>query len=81
MEHSSLPLNIDMDLVPAFSSRLSLDRSIIVGIGVLGNTTSYALKAYDVDTKYHNLPTKTLNLKNHAFVGEANCVLSQDNLF
>nr|XP_043617827.1 protein BONZAI 3-like isoform X2 [Erigeron canadensis] len=34
-------------------------------------------QVYDVDTKYHNVPTKTLNLKDQDFVGEANCILSE----
>ncbi|PSS10169.1 Protein BONZAI like [Actinidia chinensis var. chinensis] len=32
---------------------------------------------YDVDTKYHNLPVKTLKLKDQEFLGEASCVLSE----
>ncbi|VFQ70923.1 unnamed protein product [Cuscuta campestris] len=32
---------------------------------------------YDVDSKYHNLPVKTLKLKDQDFLGEANCVLSE----
>ncbi|XP_048135818.1 protein BONZAI 3-like [Rhodamnia argentea] len=32
---------------------------------------------YDVDTKYHNLPVKTLKLKDQDFLGEASCVLSE----
>uniref|UniRef100_A0A2N9GI06 C2 domain-containing protein n=1 Tax=Fagus sylvatica TaxID=28930 RepID=A0A2N9GI06_FAGSY len=33
---------------------------------------------YDVDTKYHNVPVKTLKLKDQEFLGEATCVLSED---
>ncbi|PIN15780.1 Copine [Handroanthus impetiginosus] len=32
---------------------------------------------YDVDTKYHNLPVKTLDLKDQDFLGEASCVVSE----
>lgn len=32
---------------------------------------------YDVDTNYHNLPVKNLNLNEQEFLGEANCVLSE----
>ncbi|KAF9607414.1 hypothetical protein IFM89_035552 [Coptis chinensis] len=32
---------------------------------------------YDIDTKYHNLPVKMLNLKEQEFLGEASCVLSE----
>ncbi|KAL4582912.1 hypothetical protein LXL04_007473 [Taraxacum kok-saghyz] len=32
---------------------------------------------YDVDSKYHNLPTKMLKLNEQDFLGEANCVLSE----
>nr|XP_023884584.1 protein BONZAI 3-like isoform X1 [Quercus suber]XP_023884585.1 protein BONZAI 3-like isoform X2 [Quercus suber] len=32
---------------------------------------------YDVDTKYHNIPVKTLKLKDQEFLGEATCVLSE----
>ncbi|KAH7846485.1 hypothetical protein Vadar_014529 [Vaccinium darrowii] len=32
---------------------------------------------YDVDTRYHNLPVKTLKLKDQEFLGEASCVLSE----
>ncbi|PON73991.1 Protein BONZAI [Parasponia andersonii] len=32
---------------------------------------------YDVDTKYHNIPVKTLNLKDQDFLGEASCFLSE----
>ncbi|KAJ0534152.1 hypothetical protein HanPSC8_Chr09g0372021 [Helianthus annuus] len=32
-------------------------------------------RVYDVDTNYHNLSTKTLDLKDQAFVGEDNCVI------
>ncbi|KAI8547828.1 hypothetical protein RHMOL_Rhmol07G0226100 [Rhododendron molle] len=32
---------------------------------------------YDVDTKYHNIPAKTLKLKDQEFLGEASCVLSE----
>ncbi|KAH7543165.1 hypothetical protein FEM48_Zijuj02G0154200 [Ziziphus jujuba var. spinosa] len=31
---------------------------------------------YDVDTQYHNIPVKRLNLKDQDFLGEASCVLS-----
>ncbi|KAI3776610.1 hypothetical protein L1987_46396 [Smallanthus sonchifolius] len=34
-------------------------------------------RVYDVDTKYHNLSTKMLDLNDQDFVGEANCVLSE----
>ncbi|XP_042991159.1 protein BONZAI 3-like isoform X2 [Carya illinoinensis] len=33
---------------------------------------------YDVDTKFHNIPVKTLKLKDQDFLGEATCVLSED---
>ncbi|XP_021982279.1 uncharacterized protein LOC110878309 isoform X1 [Helianthus annuus] len=32
-------------------------------------------RVYDVDTNYHNLSTKMLDLKDQAFVGEDNCVI------
>ncbi|XP_043815082.1 protein BONZAI 3 isoform X1 [Manihot esculenta] len=32
---------------------------------------------YDVDTKYNNLPVKSLKLKDQEFLGEASCVLSE----
>ncbi|XP_075482065.1 protein BONZAI 3 isoform X1 [Primulina tabacum] len=32
---------------------------------------------YDVDTKYHNVPVKELQLKNQDFLGEASCVVSE----
>ncbi|KAG2694927.1 hypothetical protein I3760_08G166700 [Carya illinoinensis] len=32
---------------------------------------------YDVDTKFHNIPVKTLKLKDQDFLGEATCVLSE----
>ncbi|KAH9603973.1 hypothetical protein KSS87_023576 [Heliosperma pusillum] len=32
---------------------------------------------YDIDTKYHNIPVKTLNLRDQDFIGEANCALSE----
>ncbi|KAL1192954.1 Protein BONZAI 3 [Cardamine amara subsp. amara] len=32
---------------------------------------------YDVDTKYHNVPVKTLKLQDQDFLGEATCVLSE----
>ncbi|XP_030521094.1 protein BONZAI 3-like [Rhodamnia argentea] len=32
---------------------------------------------YDVDTKYHKVPVKTLKLKDQEFLGEASCVLSE----
>ncbi|VVA90554.1 unnamed protein product [Arabis nemorensis] len=32
---------------------------------------------YDVDTRYHNVPVKTLKLKDQDFLGEATCVLSE----
>lgn len=34
-------------------------------------------QVYDVDTKYHNLPTKMLELKGQDYLGEASCVLSE----
>ncbi|KAJ0888054.1 hypothetical protein HanRHA438_Chr09g0397751 [Helianthus annuus] len=34
-------------------------------------------RVYDVDTNYHNLSTKMLDLKDQAFVGEDNCVMSE----
>nr|XP_043617774.1 protein BONZAI 3-like [Erigeron canadensis] len=34
-------------------------------------------QVYDVDTKFHNVPTKMLDLKDHDYCGEANCVLSE----
>ncbi|XP_076919324.1 protein BONZAI 3-like [Bidens hawaiensis] len=34
-------------------------------------------RVYDVDTKYHNMSTKMLDLKVQDYVGEANCVLSE----
>ncbi|KAK4598092.1 hypothetical protein RGQ29_015549 [Quercus rubra] len=32
---------------------------------------------YDVDSKYHNIPVKTLKLNDQEFLGEATCVLSE----
>ncbi|KAB2630104.1 protein BONZAI 3-like [Pyrus ussuriensis x Pyrus communis] len=32
---------------------------------------------YDVDTQYHNVPVKTLKLKDQEFLGEGSCVLSE----
>ncbi|KAJ1417080.1 von Willebrand factor, type A [Sesbania bispinosa] len=32
---------------------------------------------YDIDTKYHSVPTKTLKLKDQEFLGEASCTLSE----
>ncbi|XP_015570574.2 protein BONZAI 3 isoform X2 [Ricinus communis] len=32
---------------------------------------------YDVDTKYHNIPVKSLKLKDQQFLGEASCFLSE----
>uniref|UniRef100_A0A1J3FL71 Protein BONZAI 3 n=1 Tax=Noccaea caerulescens TaxID=107243 RepID=A0A1J3FL71_NOCCA len=32
---------------------------------------------YDVDTQYHNVPVKTLKLKDQDYLGEATCVLSE----
>ncbi|CAL5194681.1 unnamed protein product [Lathyrus oleraceus] len=32
---------------------------------------------YDIDTKYHRVPTKTLKLNDQEFLGEANCTLSE----
>ncbi|CDP15833.1 unnamed protein product [Coffea canephora] len=32
---------------------------------------------YDIDSQYHNLPVKNLNLKDQDFLGEASCVLSE----
>ncbi|VYS45458.1 unnamed protein product [Arabidopsis thaliana] len=32
---------------------------------------------YDVDTRYHNVPVKTLKLKDQDFLGECTCVLSE----
>ncbi|KAK4751252.1 hypothetical protein SAY87_004734 [Trapa incisa] len=32
---------------------------------------------YDIDTRYHNLPTKDLNLGDQEFLGEATCMLSE----
>uniref|UniRef100_A0A7N1A979 C2 domain-containing protein n=1 Tax=Kalanchoe fedtschenkoi TaxID=63787 RepID=A0A7N1A979_KALFE len=34
-------------------------------------------QVYDVDTKYHNVPVKSINLKDQDFLGEANCNLSE----
>ncbi|KAG8383348.1 hypothetical protein BUALT_Bualt04G0003100 [Buddleja alternifolia] len=34
-------------------------------------------QVYDVDTKYHNLPVKMLNLEDQDFLGEASCVVSE----
>ncbi|KAL8047388.1 hypothetical protein ABFX02_08G238300 [Erythranthe guttata] len=34
-------------------------------------------RVYDVDTKYHNLPVKTLKLEDQDFLGEASCVVSE----
>ncbi|XP_044472152.1 protein BONZAI 3-like [Mangifera indica] len=34
-------------------------------------------RVYDVDTKYHNVPVKTLKLNDQDFLGEATCVLSE----
>ncbi|KAM7508481.1 hypothetical protein LguiA_018934 [Lonicera macranthoides] len=34
-------------------------------------------QVYDVDTKYHKLPVKTLKLKDQEFLGEGSCVLSE----
>ncbi|CAN0920649.1 Protein BONZAI 3 [Linum grandiflorum] len=35
------------------------------------------IHVYDVDTRYHNVPVKSLNLKDQDFLGEANCMLSE----
>lgn len=34
-------------------------------------------RVFDVDTKYHNIPVKTLKLNDQDFLGEASCVLSE----
>ncbi|KAI3892383.1 hypothetical protein MKX03_012601 [Papaver bracteatum] len=34
-------------------------------------------RVFDVDTKYHNIPVKSLKLNEQDFLGEANCVLSE----
>ncbi|KAM1640345.1 hypothetical protein ACFX1X_010604 [Malus domestica] len=34
-------------------------------------------RVYDVDTQYHNVPVKTLNLRDQEFLGEGSCVLSE----
>ncbi|KAM5578294.1 protein BONZAI 3-like [Rosa sericea] len=34
-------------------------------------------RVYDVDTKYHNVNVKTLDLKNQEFLGEGTCALSE----
>ncbi|KAH6756007.1 Calcium-dependent phospholipid-binding Copine family protein [Perilla frutescens var. hirtella] len=38
---------------------------------------SLIFHVYDVDSKYHNLPVKTLKLKDQDFLGEASCVVSE----
>lgn len=38
---------------------------------------SLVFHVYDIDTKYHNVPTKTLNLKDQDFLGMASCTLSE----
>ncbi|CAN1167874.1 Protein BONZAI 3 [Linum perenne] len=35
------------------------------------------IQVYDVDTRYHNVPVKSLDLKDQDFLGEANCFLSE----
>ncbi|KAG6486341.1 hypothetical protein ZIOFF_054911 [Zingiber officinale] len=35
------------------------------------------IRVYDVDTKYHNMPVKTINLNEQDYLGEASCVLSE----
>ncbi|XP_074570100.1 protein BONZAI 3 [Curcuma longa] len=35
------------------------------------------IQVYDVDTKYHNTPVKTINLNEQDYLGEASCVLSE----
>ncbi|CAN8311706.1 unnamed protein product [Cochlearia groenlandica] len=34
-------------------------------------------QVYDVDSRYHNVPVKTLKLKDQDYLGEATCVLSE----
>ncbi|XP_050115951.1 protein BONZAI 3-like isoform X2 [Malus sylvestris] len=34
-------------------------------------------RVYDVDTQYHNVPVKTLNLRDQEFLGEGSCILSE----
>ncbi|KAI3979601.1 hypothetical protein MKX01_013696 [Papaver californicum] len=38
---------------------------------------SLVFRVFDVDTKYHNIPVKSLKLNEQDFLGEANCVLSE----
>ncbi|WOK93562.1 protein BONZAI 3 isoform X1 [Canna indica] len=35
------------------------------------------IRVYDVDTKYHNVPVKALNLNEQDFLGEASCTISE----
>ncbi|CAN1761116.1 Protein BONZAI 3 [Linum perenne] len=35
------------------------------------------IQVYDVDTRYHNVPVKSLDLKDQDFLGEASCFLSE----
>ncbi|KAL9233272.1 hypothetical protein vseg_008293 [Gypsophila vaccaria] len=35
------------------------------------------IHVYDIDTPYHNIPVKALNLRDQDFIGEANCALSE----
>lgn len=37
----------------------------------------FSFHIYDVDSEYHNLPTKALKLRDQDFLGEASCVLSE----
>ncbi|KAF5453940.1 hypothetical protein F2P56_023649 [Juglans regia] len=37
----------------------------------------FVFHVYDIDTKYYNVPVKTLKLEDQDFLGEATCVLSE----
>ncbi|XP_056166186.1 protein BONZAI 3-like isoform X1 [Syzygium oleosum] len=58
----------------------SLDPAWIVKISIayhFETVQHLVFQIYDVDTKYHNVPVKTLKLTDQDFLGEASCVLSE----
>ncbi|KAI3863655.1 hypothetical protein MKW98_031247 [Papaver atlanticum] len=67
---------IDMDLFSKSDPMPYLDNKSFHCIYQFGIVQPLVFRVYDINTKYLNMPIKTLKLDEQDFLGEANCALS-----
>ncbi|ERN16849.1 hypothetical protein AMTR_s00057p00131460 [Amborella trichopoda] len=79
--------NKGYQLLVGFVSRISkggvnspvalIGEFLVLFDALAGYLVKWRFKVYDVDTKFHNVPVKTIHLDEQQFLGEASCTLAE----